>query len=71
MIAIVGANTLSQSAVAQTGVVILTVSKIWRKQILKRSGLVEVRNFEAEAWEIIASTKTEVHVDVLLQVEQL
>jgi hypothetical protein len=33
--------------------------------------LVEVRNLEEEACEIIVSTKTEDHVDVLLQVEQL
>ncbi len=33
--------------------------------------LIEVRNLGEEACEIVESTKTEDHVDVLLQVEQL
>jgi hypothetical protein len=35
------------------------------------SQVVWVRNLEDEACEIVESTKSEVHVDVLLQVEQL
>ncbi len=33
--------------------------------------LVKVRNLEEETYEIVESTKTEDHVDVLLQAEQL